>query len=122
MTVSEQQNGGPIKTVFLAMMVAVLGVLAVACANVANLLLARAAVRMREAGVRVAIGAGRLRVMTPFLAEALVLATAGAVVGTALAYGAVELFDRGEPAPGLTGRPYFVIFQVDLPVLLFAWG
>jgi putative ABC transport system permease protein len=121
LTVSEQQNGGPIKTVFLSMMVAVIGVLIVACANVANLLLARAAVRMREAGVRVAMGAGRLRVMTPFLAEAFVLAAFGALIGTALAYGAVELFDRAT-APGLTGRPYFVTFAVDLPVLLFAMG
>jgi predicted permease len=120
-TVSEQQNGGPIATVFLAMMVAVLGVLVVACANVANLLLARAAVRMREAGVRVAIGAGRLRVMTPFLAEALVLAGVGAVLGTALAYGAIDLFDQATE-PSRTGRPYFVAFVVDLPVLLFAVG
>jgi putative ABC transport system permease protein len=103
------------------MMVAVLGVLVVACANVANLLLARAAVRMREAGVRVAMGAGRLRVMTPFLAEALVLAAVGALVGTALAYGAIELFDQATD-PSRTGRPYFVKFQVDLPVLLFAMG
>jgi putative ABC transport system permease protein len=120
-TVSQQQNGGSIATVFLAMMVAVLGVLVVACANVANLLLARAAVRMREAGVRVAIGAGRLRVMTPFLAEALVLAAVGAVLGTALAYGAVDLFDQATE-PSRTGRPYFVKFVVDFPVLLFAVG
>jgi predicted permease len=118
-TVAQQQNGGEIALVFIAMMVAVLCVLLVACANVANLLLARAATRMREAGVRVAMGAGRLRVMTPFLAEAVVLAAAGAVVGTALAYGLVDVFDRAT-APALTGRPYFVRFAVDLPVLLFA--
>jgi predicted permease len=120
-TVSQQQNGGEITVVFIAMMVAVLCVLLVACANVANLLLARAATRMREAGVRVAMGAGRLRVMAPFLAEALVLAAAGAVLGTLLAYGAVELFDRATD-PALTGRPYFVLFEVDLPVLGFAVG
>jgi len=120
-TVAEQQNGGEIALVFIAMMVAVLCVLMVACANVANLLLARAATRMREAGVRVAMGAGRFRVMTPFLAEALVLAAVGAVLGTTLAYVLVDVFDR-MTAPALTGRPYFVTFQVDFPVLLFAVG
>ncbi|MBW3535362.1 MAG: ABC transporter permease [Gemmatimonadetes bacterium] len=121
LTVSQQQNGDEITVVFVAMMVAVLCVLLVACANVANLLLARATTRMREAGVRVAMGAGRLRVMAPFVAEALVLACIGAAAGTALAYGAVHLFDRAT-APALTGRPYFVTFEVDLPVLLFAVG
>lgn len=118
-TVSEQQNGGEITLVFTAMMIAVLFVLLVACANVANLLLARAATRMREAGVRVAMGAGRWRVIAPFMAEGLVLATLGAVIGTALAFGAVDLFDRATD-PALTGRPYFVSFEVDFPVLLFA--
>jgi len=120
-TVAQQQNGGEITVVFVAMMVAVLCVLLVACANVASLLLARAATRMREAGVRVAMGAGRLRVMTPFLAEALVLALVGAAIGTGLAYVLVGVFDRAT-APALTGRPYFVTFQVDLPVLFFAVG
>ena len=120
-TVSQQQNGDEITVVFLAMMVAVVCVLLVACANVANLLLARAATRMREAGVRVALGAGRLRVMTPFLAEALLLAGAGAVLGTVLAHLGVGWFDRITD-PALTGRPYFVTFDVDRPVLLFGVG
>jgi len=121
MTVTEQQTGGEIATVFLTMMGAVMCVLLVACANVANLLLARATTRMREAGVRVAIGASRTQVMTPYLAEALVLALAGAAVGTALAYWGVGLFDRATD-PALTGRPYFITFVVDLPVLAFALG
>ncbi len=118
-TVSQQQNGDEIATVFTAMMIAVLCVLLVACANVANLLLARAATRMREAGVRVAMGAGRWRVIAPFMAEGLVLSAVGAILGTALAFGAVDLFDRATD-PALTGRPYFVTFEVDFPVLLFA--
>lgn len=118
LTVSESQNGDEITLIFGAMMVAVLFVLAVACANVANLLLARAATRTREAGVRVAMGAGRMRVVVPFLAEALVLAVAGAVLGTGLAYWGVGLFDAATH-PDLTGRPYFMVFQVDLPILLW---
>jgi len=121
LTVAQQQNGDEIAMIFTAMMVAVLGVLLIACANVANLLLARAAARTREAGVRVALGAGRLRMMAPFLAEALVLAAAGAVLGTAIAYQAVEMFDRATD-PSFTGRPYFVVFTVDFPELLWAVG
>lgn len=120
-TVNEQQNGDEIRVIFTAMMAAVLCVLLVACANVASLLLARAASRTREAGVRVALGAGRLRVMAPFLTEALILACGGALVGTVLAYRAVDLFDRVTATP-ITGRPYFMIFEVDFPVLLYVVG
>lgn len=118
LTVSQHQNGDELAAIFVAMMVAVLFVLLVACANVANLLLARAATRTREAGVRVALGAGRARVMIPFLAESVVLAGAGALLGTGLAYWAVYLFDAATATP-LTGRPYFMEFKVDLPVLLW---
>ncbi len=121
LTFSESQNGDEITVIFTAMMVAVLLVLLVACANVANLLLARAASRTREAGVRVALGASRTRVMIPFLAEAFVLAAAGAVLGTAMAYWAVGLFDAAT-APALTGRPYFMVFQVDAPILAWVVG
>jgi ABC-type antimicrobial peptide transport system permease subunit len=69
-----------LNTVFGAMMIAVICVLLVACANVANLLLARAAMRTKEAGIRVAMGGSRFRVMLPFFAEALVLAAAGALI------------------------------------------
>jgi predicted permease len=93
----------------------------VACANVANLLLARAATRTRVAGIRAALGAGRLRVAFPFFAEVLVLACAGAVLGTALAYLAIGVFDTAT-ASAYTGRPYFVRFVLDLPVLLYVVG
>jgi predicted permease len=121
LTVSQQQNGDEIALIFTAMMVAVLCVLLVACANVANLLLARAATHTRVAGVRAALGAGRLRVAFPFFAEALVLACAGAVIGTALAYWAIHQFDQAT-SPALTGRPYFVTFVLDVPVLLYVVG
>ena len=123
MTFVESQILGPIKTIFTAMMVAVILVLLVACANVANLLLARAARRTREAAVRVAMGASRFRVMLPFFAEALALATAGAVMGIGIAYYTVGLFDAAtDPALAFTGRPAYMVFQVDLPILLFVVG
>ncbi|HEX9886039.1 MAG TPA: ABC transporter permease [Longimicrobiales bacterium] len=117
-----QTNMNPqLNLIFGAMMVAVLCVLLVACANVANLLLARAAMRTREAGIRAALGGGRLRVMLPFFAEAMVLASAGALLGVAITYPSVGWFDA-MTATERTGRPYFMVFTVDAPILLFVIG
>ena len=107
--------------VFGSMMFAVLCVLLVACANVANLLLARASMRTKEAGVRVAMGGSRLRVMIPFFSEALILAAVGALLGIGITYGAVGWFD-GVTDPARTGRPWFMQFKVDLPILGFIVG
>jgi predicted permease len=120
-TVSRAATGGPLNVVFSALMIAVFSVLLVACANVANLLLARAATRTKEAAVRSAMGGSRLRVMTPFFAEALVLAAAGAALGIAIAYGAIGWFE-GVTDPARTGRPYFIRFLIDWPILGFVVG
>jgi predicted permease len=101
------------------MQVATLFVLLIAIANVANLLMARATLRTREAAVRTALGASRLRVVFPFFAETLVLSGLGALLGIGIAYAGVGIFDDATQG---VGKPYYMIFALDPPVMLFIVG
>ena len=112
----EQGIGDEIVPVFAAMQIATIFVLLIACANVANLLLARAALRTKEAAVRSALGASRWRVTAPFFAEAVVLSLVGALLGIVIAAGGVEMFDRATMG---IGKPYYMVFALDLPILGF---
>jgi len=118
-TIVEDHTGPEILAVFGGMQVATIFVLLIACANVANLLLARATMKTKEAAVRTAIGASRLRVVRPFFAETALLATAGALLGTGIAAVGISLFDQ---ATSNVGKPYYMIFKLDLPVLGFVVG
>ncbi len=116
MTFVEKDTNPELKAVFGTMQVATIFVLFIACANVANLLLARAVMRTKEAALRSALGASRLRVMMPVFSEAVMLSLAGAVLGIGIAYLGVGLFDG---ATADVGKPYYMEFAVDVPILAF---
>ncbi|MBZ5604823.1 MAG: ABC transporter permease [Acidobacteriia bacterium] len=112
-SLAERRVSG-VRPMLLVLFGAVACVLLIACVNVTNLLLARAMAARREAAVRVALGASRVRIARQFLAESLILSVGGAALGTILA-----AFGTGMLIKMAGAIPRIETVHVDLSVLVF---
>ena len=115
-TLTERYLNGAAPRMFVVIMGAVIFVLLIACANVANLLLSRAMYRSREVAVRHSLGATRFRIVRQLLIESIALSGLGGAVGIALAAFGLRAFDAAVQA---SGAPYWLRFTIDLRVLLY---
>lgn len=113
-----QVSGKNLRLALWVLLGAVGFVLLIACANVANLLLARGAVRQREFAIRAALGAGRLRLLWQLLTESVMLALGAGLAGFGLAVAGVRLLVSFAP-PGI---PRLDEIRIDASVLLFTVG
>ncbi len=108
---------GPLKPMLLMLLGAVGFVLLIACVNVANLLIMRSVGRQKEMAVRLAIGAGRFRLLRQFLVEGMLLAFTGGGLGLALAVWLKNILAAHMPA----NIPQFRAIEIDWTVLLFSF-
>ncbi len=110
-----EQMEGSVRKILLILLGAVSFVLLIACANVANLQLARASARQKEIAIRAALGAGRRRVVRQLLTESVLLATFGGLLGTLFAWLLLKTASHAVPE-GLPGDAS----SVDWPMLVYA--
>jgi predicted permease len=118
MVLVKEQLVGKLRPALFVLLGAVAFVLLIACANVANLLLARASAREKELAIRAALGAGRARLVRQLLTESLILGFAGGLLGLALAYGGVDALRALAPA----NTPRMDEVQIDPLVLAFTFA
>ena len=106
----ERTLGPQVPLLFWALMGAVAFVLLIACSNVANLLLAKAAGRANEMSVRVAVGASRWQIVRQLLVESLLLALVAGVLGLVLSIAGIRWFSAEAQNVGI---PYWMVFAMD---------
>lgn len=114
----QQAVGRGFHTALLVLWGVVTGVLLIACANVANLMLAHAASRQKEIAVRLALGAGCGRVMRQWLTQSILLSLLGGGLGVILSQGGVKLFVAAGPA----NIPRLSTVSLDSTALFFTLG
>lgn len=113
-----EELGKDVRSLVLLVMGAVIFVHLIACANVANLLLARGATRAKEIGIRLALGASRSQIVRQLLAESILLGFAGSAAGLVFAVWGVDLMLKAIPVE----LPFWLHFDFDWRVFLFAIG
>ena len=113
-----EQVVGDVRTSLIVLIAAAVGLLTIACVNVANLLLSSAMNRRQEMAIRAALGAGRGRLTVLWLLEGTVLGLAGGVVGLALAAFAIRLLD----SLGQASVPRLADIGITVPVMLYTFG
>ncbi|MEX2441707.1 MAG: ADOP family duplicated permease [Pontimonas sp.] len=116
----ERHLPGGIAPILQVMLAAVFGVLVIACANVANLLLVRSLGRTREVSIRSALGATRRRIAQQFLMESLVLSAVGCLLGLGLTAIGLEVIDRS--LVNNSSLPYWVEITLATPALVLTAG
>ena len=113
---------GRVKPALLVLLGAVTFLLLLACANVANLLLARASGRQKEMALRLALGAPRWRLVRQLLAESLTLSAAGGALGLMLAWAAVHALTAAIPDASRFTLPRYQELGIGTVVILFTFG